>query len=163
MTTFTGIAKVIRFAMALGAALLSPALPAQPGPGPAVAPSGYYQLQKVVYQSNGGFPDNKANFQSVLRHIGAHLAATSGKVEITVVSFGAGVTSFLEARSDPEAVKMIVDLRAKGVRFLFCSNTMMRLKITAADLPGAEEADVVPSGVAEIARLQGLGFVYIRI
>ena len=31
-----------------------------------------------------------------------------------------------------------------------------------ADLYGVKDADVVPSGVAELARLQGQGFVYIH-
>ncbi len=161
MTIFAWTRKVSLLAAGFIAGLFAAVAVAQDAPPP--APPGYYQMQKVVYQSNGGFPDNKTNFQSVLRHIGAHLAATNGKVEIRVVSFGAGVQSFLASREDPELAKMIADLRAKGVRFLFCRNTMMHMKITAADIPGAKDEDVVPSGVAEIARLQGLGFVYIRI
>jgi hypothetical protein len=36
------------------------------------------------------------------------------------------------------------------------------MNLTPADLYGVADADIVPSGVAEIARLQGQGFVYIH-
>jgi uncharacterized protein len=140
------------------------------GPGPAAEGAGkmttpgssYYTFQKVVYQNDGGWPDNKAYFQRLLRHIGAHIAATDGKVEIRVVNFAAGVQLFVMARDDAELAKSIDDLRAKGVRFMICRNTMEGMKLKPSDLYGVQEGDVVPSGVAEIARLQGLGFVYLH-
>ena len=39
---------------------------------------------------------------------------------------------------------------------------MRGMGVKPGDLYGVKDEDVVPSGVAEIARLQGLGFVYIR-
>ena len=125
-------------------------------------PVGYYVFQKVVYQNDGGTADDRAAFDHLLRHIGAHIAATDGKVEIRVVSFGAGVRAFQQARTDPALAAAIDGLRAKGVRFLICRNTMRGMGVAPADLYGVKGEDVVPSGVAEIARLQGLGFVYIR-
>jgi intracellular sulfur oxidation DsrE/DsrF family protein len=122
----------------------------------------YYTFQKVVYQNDGGWPDNKAYFQRFLHNVGAHIAATDGKVEIRVVDFAAGVQLFVMARDDADLAKSIDALRAKGVRFLVCRNTLLGLKLTPADLYGVKDEDLVPSGVAEIARLQGLGFVYIH-
>ncbi|MCW1988422.1 UNVERIFIED_ORG: intracellular sulfur oxidation DsrE/DsrF family protein [Sphingomonas sp. R1F5B] len=128
----------------------------------AVAEQPYYVFQKVVYQNDGGWPDDKAYFNRLLRHIGAHIAATDGKVEIRVVNFAAGVKLFVMAKEDAELAKAVDELRAKGVRFLVCNNTMQGMKLTPADLYGVKPDDVVPSGVAEIARLQGKGYVYLH-
>ena len=128
----------------------------------AAASGGYYTFQKVVYQNDGGWPDNQAYFQRLLHHLAAHIAATDGKVEIRVVDFAAGVQLFVMARDDADLAKSIDSLRSQGVRFLICRNTLHAMKLTPADLYGVKEDDLVPSGVAEIARLQGLGFVYIH-
>lgn len=124
--------------------------------------SSRYVFQRVVYQNSGGYPDDKSYAQRLLGNIGAHVGATDGKVEIRVVSFAAGAKLFLLAKEDADLAKGLDGLRAKGVKFLICRNTLNGLKLQPADLYGVTDADVVPSGVAEIARLQGLGFVYIH-
>lgn len=125
-------------------------------------PADYYVFQKVVYQNSGGLPDDRAYFLRLLRNVGAHITATGGNVEIRVVSFAGGVKAFQLARTDPELARAIDALRAKHVRFLICRNTLRAMALTPADLYGVSDADIVPSGVAEIARLQGQGFVYIH-
>ena len=122
----------------------------------------YYQFQKVVYQNSGGLPDDRAYFLRVLRNIGAHVAATEGDVEIRLVSFSGGVKIFQQAKTDPELAKAIDAVREKKVRLLLCRNTMRAMNLTIDDVYGVTEADIVPSGVAELARLQGQGFVYIH-
>ena len=56
---------------------------------------------------------------------------------------------------------MISDLLDRGIRIEACHNTMLTLHIKASQLdPGIH---VVPSGMAEIARLEAReGYVYIR-
>ena len=56
----------------------------------------------------------------------------------------------------------IVDTHvAAGVKFRVCNNTLVARKIDASKV--AMEAKIVPSGVAEVARLQAReGFVYLR-
>ena len=55
----------------------------------------------------------------------------------------------------------IGDLSAKGVGFFVCNNTLVSRNIDASKV--AMEAKVVPSGVAEVARLQAReGYVYLR-
>lgn len=140
------------------AALIAPQAMAQ-----TVTPeAAYYTFQKVVYQNDGGTPENKAYFHRLLHHIAAHIKATNGKVEIRVVNFASGVQMLIMAKDDTELAAQIDDLRAKGVRFLICHNTLEGMKLTAADLYRVPESDIVPSGVAEIARLQGMGFVYLH-
>lgn len=128
----------------------------------APASDSYYQFQRVVYQNSGGLPDDRAYFLRVLRNIGAHVSATEGNVEIRLVSFSGGVKVFQQAKTDPDLAKAIDAVREKKVRLLLCRNTMRAMNLTIDDVYGVTEADIVPSGVAELARLQGLGFVYIH-
>lgn len=152
----------VGFALILGLGLLAaaPAQAADPMTDP--PPAGYYVFQKVVYQNDGGAPDDRAYFERLLHHLGAHITATDGKVEIRVVSFAGGLKMFQMARTDHALATAIDGLRARGVRFLVCRNTMKAMSLRPEDLYGVRPEDVVPSGVAEIARLQGLGFVYVH-
>ena len=121
------------------------------------ASDSYYQ-----FQNSGGLPDDRAYFLRVLRNIGAHVTATEGNVEIRLVSFSGGVKVFQQAKTDPELAKAIDAVREKKVRLLLCRNTMRAMNLTVDDVYGVTEADIVPSGVAELARVQGMGFVYIH-
>ncbi len=153
---------ILAMALALGLGLTAATALAAADPMTDPPPAGYYVFQKVVYQNDGGTADDRAAFDHLLRHIGAHIAAVDGKVEIRVVSFGAGVKAFQQAKTDAALAASLDGLRAKGVRFLICRNTMRGMGVKPDDLYGVKGEDVVPSGVAEIARLQGLGYVYIR-
>ena len=128
----------------------------------AATPAGYYVFQKVVYQNDGGWPDDRAYFDRLLHNINAHITATGGRVEIRVVSFASGVKLFQLAKGDPALAASLDELRVKGVRFLVCRNTMRAMGLRPEDLYRVKDEDVVPSGVAELARLQGLGFVYVH-
>lgn len=143
-------------------ALSGPCLAQASSATSATAAAPYYVFQRVVYQNDGGLPDNHAYFLRFLHHISAHIAATDGNVEIRVVNFASGVTMLQMARTDSELAAKVDALRAKGVRFLICGNTLKGMGLKIEDLLGVKPGDVVPSGVAEIARLQGQGFVYIH-
>jgi len=128
------------------------------------APAGYYQDQKVIYHNDGGGPDNAAYFKRMLNSIKNHIEAV-GKdhIEIRVVDHSAGVDLFQIAQTDKLLAGQIDYLRAQGVRFLICANTLKERQIDWHTLYGVKEDDIVPSGVAELARLQGMGFVYIHL
>lgn len=128
------------------------------------APAGYYTDQKVVYHNNGGAPDNATYFKRMLNSINNHIEAV-GKdhVEIRVVDQGAGIDLFQMADGDKDLARQVDALRAKGVRFLICANTLKERKLDWHQLYGVKEDDIVPSGVAELARLQQMGFVYIHL
>ena len=114
------------------------------------APPGYYADQKVVYHNDGGIPDNPTYFRRVLNNLRNHVAAVGkGHIEIRVVDHGDGVIMFQEATTD-------------GVRFLICQNTLDERKIDWHTLYGVTEEDIVPSGVAEVVRLQMMGFTYVH-
>ena len=148
--------------LALGFALRALGAAAATDPLNDAPPAGYYAFQKVVYQNDSGWPDDRGYFDRLLRNLAAHIAATDGKVEIRVVSFSAGVKLFQLAKTDAELAASIDSLRSKGVRFLVCRNTLKGMNLRLDDLYGVQSADIVPSGVAEIARLQGMGFVYVH-
>ncbi|MBS0332554.1 MAG: DsrE family protein [Proteobacteria bacterium] len=152
------VLRALAISVALG--LGGSAAVAAPDPMTAPPPADYYKFQKVVYQNDGGYPDAHAYFERLLRHLGAHLAATNGKVEIRVVSFAEGVKLLQMAKTDAGLAGSLDKLRAQGVRFLVCRNSMRGMGLKPEDLYKVDGADIVPSGVAEIARLQGLGFVY---
>lgn len=148
--------------LAIGLALF--AAPAARAADPMTDPpsAGYFVFQKVVYQNDSGWPDDRAYFDRLLHNIDAHIAATGGKVEIRVVSFSSGVKLFQLTKTDPALAASLDSLRTKGVRFLICRNSLKAMGLRPADLYGVKDEDVVPSGVAELARLQGLGFVYVH-
>ena len=98
-----------------------------------------------------------------MNNISNHLAADPG-VRIVVVALSTGVRAFTFGAQDAGGrpyADWVEQLAAKGVEFRVCQNSMNALKLTKKDL--IDKVEVVPSGVAEIARLQAReGFVYIR-
>jgi uncharacterized protein len=129
----------------------------------AAPPPGYYTDQKVVYHNDGGGADNAAYFRKMLNNLRNHIAAV-GKdhADIRVVDHGDGIILFQLAPTDEKLAKAIDARKADGVKFLICQNTLDERHIDWHTLYGVQQADIVPSGVAELARLQGMGFVYIH-
>jgi intracellular sulfur oxidation DsrE/DsrF family protein len=127
------------------------------------APANYYKDQKVVYHNDGGGPDNATYFRKVLTNLKNHVAAVGkSHVQISVVDHGDGVVLLQMAKTDEKLAQMIDARKADGVRFLVCQNTLEERKIDWHTLYGVTEEDLVPSGVAELARLQLMGFAYVH-
>ncbi|MHB2205338.1 DsrE family protein [Methylobacterium sp. CM6257] len=127
------------------------------------APAGYYADQKVVYRNGGRGPDDTAYFKRLLGNLRNHVEAVGKEhVDIRVVSLGDGVALLQSAVDNTDLAGRIDALRAAGVRFLVCANTLRERKIDRGALYGVSADDIVPSGVAELARLQGMGFAYIH-
>ncbi|BCN92270.1 hypothetical protein THMIRHAM_00550 [Thiomicrorhabdus immobilis] len=132
-----------------------------------------YGHQKVVYHIN--YDDAKKQF-GALRNIQNHINAVGAEnMDIHVVLHGDGLSLLLK----PESLKKVpkfksanavdkitqrVDrLKLQGVHFNVCANTLKGRNVNLEeDLYDAAKDDVVPSGVAELAHLQGQGFTYIR-
>jgi intracellular sulfur oxidation DsrE/DsrF family protein len=127
------------------------------------APKGHYTDQKVVYHNDGGGPDDGSYFRKLLNNLRNHVAAL-GKdhVEIRVVDHGDGIVMLQMAKTDEKMAQSINARKADGVWFLVCQNTLDERHIDWHTLYGVSEQDIVPSGVAELARLQIMGFVYIH-
>lgn len=114
--------------------------------------------QKVVYHIN-----HSDNASAALNNIRNHLAAAPN-AKIVVVTHGAGVDFLIDgaknATGNPYDVP-VQELADRGVAFRVCKNTLDARKIDKSKL--LPEASIVPSGVAEVARLQAEeGYVYIK-
>jgi intracellular sulfur oxidation DsrE/DsrF family protein len=142
-----------RHAAAAAAFALASAGAAQP-PGAAAEPT-----SKVVYHVNEGVE----HAPQVLRNIANHLDAEPG-AKIVVVTHGPGIDFLLEGAKDKNGnpFDAAVDtLQARGVDFRVCNNTLQSRHIDPKKV--IPEATIVPSGVAEIGRLESKeGYVYLK-
>ena len=84
--------------------------------------------------------------------------------KIVVVTHGPGIDFLLNNAKDSKGREFsgqVSALVGRGVEFKVCNNTLQTRKLDASSL--LMEASVVPSGVAEVARLQAKeGFVYLK-
>ncbi|GAB4088858.1 DsrE family protein [Hydrogenophaga soli] len=114
---------------------------------------------KVVYHMSEGIPQASRAMANIRNHL-----AADPTVKIVVVTHGLGIDFLLEGATnqmEQPFAGAIGDLASKGVEFRVCNNTLQARKIDPNRL--VMEAKIVPSGVAETARLQAKeGFVYLR-
>jgi intracellular sulfur oxidation DsrE/DsrF family protein len=133
----------------LGCASVSQAPAAQSGVVPV----------RVVYHMTLGLDEAQRGMGNVRNHLAADPTA-----RIIVVGNGNGIEFMLDGAKDRNGNPFdvsIQELKARGVEFRLCNNTLVQRKIDRARV--VAEADIVASGVAEAARLQAReGFVYLR-
>jgi intracellular sulfur oxidation DsrE/DsrF family protein len=114
--------------------------------------------ERVVYHVN-----DSANATAALRNIANHLNAAPD-AKIVVVTHSKGIDFLLNDAVDDKGDSYqakIAALKERGVDFRVCRNTLKGRKLD--DSAVIFEASVVPSGVAEIGRLQAReGFVYLK-
>src|SRR5574343_717499 len=114
---------------------------------------------KVVYHLSEGVPQASRAIGNIRNHL-----AADPEAKIVVVTHGLGIDFLIDGATnqlDQPFAGSISDLANKGVEFRVCNNTLVSRKISPEKL--VMEAKVVPSGVAEVARLQAKeGFVYLR-
>jgi intracellular sulfur oxidation DsrE/DsrF family protein len=114
---------------------------------------------KVVYHLSEGVPQASRAIGNIRNHLAADPTA-----KIVVVTHGLGIDFLIDGATnqlDQPFAGGVSDLANKGVEFRVCNNTLTTRKISADKL--VMEAKVVPSGVAEVAKLQAKeGFVYLR-
>lgn len=109
---------------------------------------------KIVMQLTSA---DTAAHGSTIRNI-RHALIAAPKSKIEVVCHGKGL-SFLVSSSTLQA-KEISQLKAKGVVFAACENTMRAQKVKKEDL--VPEAITVPSGVIEIVKKQHKKWAYLK-
>lgn len=114
---------------------------------------------KVVYHVSDGSEQASRALNNVKNHVAADPTA-----KITVVALGEGIQFLLEGAKDRNGKPyqpMVSSLIAQGVEFRVCNNTLNNHNVPASKV--LSEAKIVPSGVAEVARLQSHDkFVYLR-
>ena len=123
-----------------------------------------YGKQKVVYHINyvGGDADKK--YRGALRNIQNHINAVGAdNLTVKVVLHGNGVGLLASAMKNEKLQGAVVSLKSQNVDFNVCNNTLRGRKISYDnDLFDVFEEDIVPSGVAELSRLQQMGYTYIK-
>jgi intracellular sulfur oxidation DsrE/DsrF family protein len=114
--------------------------------------------EKVVYHMN-----DAANPMAALNNIRNHLNA-SPKAKIVVVTHGPGIDFLLDGAMDKNGNPydaVVQELVNRQVQFRVCNNTLETRRIDRKRL--IPEATIVPSGVAEVSRLQVQeGYAYIK-
>lgn len=114
---------------------------------------------KVVYHLTEGTDQSARGLNNIRNHLQADPTA-----KIVVVSNGEGVASMMTGAMNPKNEPMqntIKALKEKGVEFRACTNTLTQRNLDPGKL--VTEAKLVPSGVAEVARLQAQeGYVYLK-
>jgi intracellular sulfur oxidation DsrE/DsrF family protein len=132
-----------------------------------------YAKQKVVYHVNYDNPKQQAG---ALRNIQNHINAVGAEnLDLKVVLHGNGLAMLLEPQAHERVPKFkhananesmtakVAGLKDQGVSFHVCANTVSGRKVDIdADLYDVSESDIVPSGVAELAKLQAEGYTYIK-
>jgi intracellular sulfur oxidation DsrE/DsrF family protein len=114
---------------------------------------------KVVYHLNEGL-DQASNG---LRNINNHLEVNP-QAKIVVVSHARGVDFLMKGAKDKNGAKyedLVERLKQRGVQFDVCQITLRNRKLSKDQF--IEYATFVPSGVAEVTRLQQReGYAYLR-
>jgi len=114
---------------------------------------------KVGYHLSEGLAQATRAMSNIRNHLEADPTA-----RIVVVTHGSGIDFLLEDAMDAEGQScagLTGELGNRGVQFRVCNNTLVTRGIARDKV--VLEATVVPSGVAEMARLQAReGYVYLR-
>ena len=114
---------------------------------------------RVVYHLNEGLPQASNG----LRNIGNHLEVNPD-AKIVVVSHALGVDFMMKDAKDRNGNKyedLVEQLRNRGVQFDVCEITLRNRKLTKGQF--IADVSYVPSGVAEITRLQQKeGYAYLK-
>lgn len=127
------------------AAMLMPAAAAEP--------------VKVVYHINEGLEQAARALTNIRNHLSVDPTA-----KIVVVAHGRGIDFLLKDAKTPSGGSFMTDideLALRGVEFRVCRFTLERRGIDPSK--AVSDARLVPSGVAEVARLQSVEhYAYLR-
>lgn len=146
-----GISWAMSEKMAVGAATVAPEIKQNGYVEPKINHEKYDMVKIVVPVTT----DDKTVQEMKLRNIENALKSAEkwgGQIESTVVLYAKGVS--LLKNPDSETKKKLDALRARGVQFDVCDNTLREQGINFHQLYGVRDADIVPSGFAEVAYLQ---------
>lgn len=117
------------------------------------------QTPGVVYHITTGLDTIAAAMSNIQNHLSA-----DPTVKIVVVTNGPGIDFLIADAKDSKGREFsgaVSDLAGQGVEFRVCNNTLVTRNVDPDSL--LMETKLVPSGVAEAARLQlKEGFAYIK-
>lgn len=110
---------------------------------------------KIIFQFTNGIDtlQQKAIINQ-LKNMTTHWP--NAKYEVVIHSMG--LPFIMSAKS--KQIQAIKALRAKGVRFVVCENTLKSQKVTKEQL--MSEVEYIPVGIAEIVEKQEQGWSYVK-
>ena len=124
-----------------------------------VTPATAAEPVKVVYHLNEGLEQAARAMTNIRNHLSADPTA-----KIVVVAHGRGIDFLLKDAKTPSGGPFVTDideLALRGVEFRGCRFTLERRGIDPSKV--VSDARLVPSGVAEVARLQSVEhYAYLR-
>ncbi len=123
-----------------------------------------YGKQKVVYHINYDGGEDDKSYIVALKNVQNHINAVGkDNIEVKVVLHGDGVFLLRDAVKNLKLQGEVSNLKTQKVIFDVCANTLKGRNLNADnDLFEVFPEDIVPSGVAELSRLQAQGYTYIK-
>ncbi len=123
-----------------------------------------YGKQKVVYHVNYDGGEDDRMYRAAMGNIKNHMAAVGAEnMDIRIVLHGNGVGLLARAKENELLQSQVLGLKSQNVAIDVCNNTLVGGDISYEDdLFDVFEQDIVPSGVAELSRLQQMGYTYIK-
>lgn len=112
------------------------------------------KIHKIIFQLTS---DDTLVHKSLIRQLNNVLTAAPTS-EIEIVCHGPGICMMMKDRT--VVLDKIKQLKAKGVVFMACENTMREKTISKDNI--IPEAGFVPSGLVEIITKQEEGWPYIK-
>ncbi len=112
---------------------------------------------RVVFELTEGAAWKVQGVLGSIRHLLEQMGAEG--LEVELVAHADGIAALY--RTPNREARSIEDLAGQGVRFAACHYTMASRGVTAEDL--VDVAQMVPSGIGEIVRRQGEGWLYLPL
>jgi len=133
-------------------------------PAPKAGSDYYAGADKVVFHVS--VDKDEKGYLGILGNVNNYikaLAQTGMTTDAVVVMNGDGLgllrkAGEIEMDVNAKLPGRISELKEEGVRFLVCYNTLRGRKIKFEELYDAKPEDVIPSGVAEVGRLEAQGY-----
>jgi uncharacterized protein len=123
-----------------------------------------YGRQQVIYHVDEGAGLFNGRFRHVLQVAQNHVNAVGpDKLDLRIIMQSEGVDLLSWAKGDAAAQAKIASLKAQGVKFEVCRNTLISRGIDPdKQLYDVKHSDIVRAAVGEIAALEQQGFQYIK-
>ncbi len=140
-----------------------------PGVAAPVIDKSYYEgAEKVVFHVS--VAADQKGYMGILGNVNNYIKALDAvgvKTDAVIVMNGDGLgllqlAKEVELENEAKLPGRITELKQKGVKFEVCYNTLIGRKIKFDTLFEAKPEDVIPSGVAEVGRLQAQGYRLVK-
>lgn len=118
---------------------------------------GTSMAEKVVFHID---EDRSETLLMALGNIENFLAALPAETPAVVVVANGNAVKLLRSHDAESYQRRIATLVQAGVRFLVCHNALKKLGIRPEEL--LTECAVIPAGIVEVVRLQGMGYAYVK-